>query len=309
MKRKLLPALIVSIAAGLAGCQTLEQNPQMARYGGYGALAGAVAGAVAQHDQRAQGALIGAALGGAAAGAYGHHLDQQEIALRSRTLGAGVSITRQDDRIDVILAGAQFFEPGSATLSPLAIQILNEVARSAQQFPGSRIEVTGYSDGTGTPFENAALSQKRANAASMHLQSQGIDISRLALFNVATPSPNNRAAERRLEIGVRPAPQAESPGRSPASTIRPRYRPVQRVAQAQPHVNVHAPYHYNTNPVKSTLGNGVLQGIAGALQNGPKAGVANGVGTIAREASQQATSAARREVNTVIRDTLFEFNR
>lgn len=49
-----------------------------AKYGGLGALAGALAGAAIGHDNRGKGALIGAAVVGASAAGYGYYADQQE---------------------------------------------------------------------------------------------------------------------------------------------------------------------------------------------------------------------------------------
>jgi hypothetical protein len=49
-----------------------------AKYGGLGALAGAVAGAAIDHNNRGKGALIGAAVGGASAAGYGYYADQQK---------------------------------------------------------------------------------------------------------------------------------------------------------------------------------------------------------------------------------------
>ncbi|MCF5625028.1 cell envelope biogenesis protein OmpA, partial [Pseudomonas syringae] len=86
------PRLIIVAAAVavLSGCAT--PNPydnqgqaqssggmsKTAKYGGLGALAGAVAGAAIDHNHRGKGALIGAAVAGAASAGYGYYADKQE---------------------------------------------------------------------------------------------------------------------------------------------------------------------------------------------------------------------------------------
>ena len=55
-----------------------------AKYGGLGALAGAIAGAAIDHNNRGKGALIGAAAVGAAAAGYGYYADKQEAELRAK---------------------------------------------------------------------------------------------------------------------------------------------------------------------------------------------------------------------------------
>jgi len=319
LKKKLLPALILSITSAIAGYSANSQASNLAEKGVFGALAGAVAGAAIDHNHRLRGASIGGAFGGAVGGTYGNYLDEQEAALRSQTLGAGISMTREQDRINVVLAGEQFFQPGSAQLSPNAINVLNEIANSLRQFPNSRLEITGYSDGVGSPYERAALSQKRANAASMFLQAQGIDISRLTLFNVTDPSPKNRAAERRLEIAINPGQQVAAQRRNPAlgggnpalgGGARQPAQPQYQYAAQQQHTNVYTPtYSAGTNRVRTALGNGLIQGVAGALRNGPAAGLAAGVGSITRSATQETTRAVNQTVNNEIHGAIYDYSR
>ena len=96
----------------LAGCATNNPNENQgsttqssegmsktAKYGGLGALAGAVAGAAISHDNRGKGALIGAAVAGAAGAGYGYYADKQEAELRRCMEGTGVEVERQGDQI------------------------------------------------------------------------------------------------------------------------------------------------------------------------------------------------------------------
>ena len=96
--------IAASTAVLLAGCAS--QNPydnqppssnKTATYGGLGALAGAAAGALINHDNRGKGALIGAAIGGASGAGYGYYADKQEAELRKQMEGSGVQVQRQGD--------------------------------------------------------------------------------------------------------------------------------------------------------------------------------------------------------------------
>ena len=92
-RRLIIVATAVALLSGCASPNPYDGQGQAdsgstgmsktAKYGGLGALAGAVAGAAINHDNRGKGALIGAALGGASAAGYGYYADQQEKKLRA----------------------------------------------------------------------------------------------------------------------------------------------------------------------------------------------------------------------------------
>lgn len=72
--RLTIAAVLVALLSGCASQNPYDNQSQQssggmsktAKYGGLGALAGAVAGAAINHDNRGKGALIGAAVGAAA---------------------------------------------------------------------------------------------------------------------------------------------------------------------------------------------------------------------------------------------------
>ena len=77
--RSMIIATAVALLAGCASPNPYSNQPQnngsggvsnTAKYGGLGALAGAVAGAAIDHGNRGKGALIGAAVVGAGAAGY-----------------------------------------------------------------------------------------------------------------------------------------------------------------------------------------------------------------------------------------------
>ena len=103
-----------------------------AKYGGLGALAGALAGAAINHDNRGKGALIGAAVVGASAAGYGYYADQQEKKLRASMANTGVEVQRQGDQIKLIMPGNITFATDSANIAPSFYQPLNSSGRLAQ---------------------------------------------------------------------------------------------------------------------------------------------------------------------------------
>ena len=97
--------LAASLLSGCASQNPYDQSAQgdtnkTAVYGGLGALAGAAAGALINHDNRGKGALIGAAVGAAAGGGYGYYADKQEEELRRQMQGTGVQVRDPRHRPD-----------------------------------------------------------------------------------------------------------------------------------------------------------------------------------------------------------------
>lgn len=182
------PLIIVATAVALlSGCAS--PNPyndqgqadsgstgmsKTAKYGGLGALAGAVAGVAINHDNRGKGALIGAALGGASAAGYGYYADQQEKKLRASMANTGVEVQRQGDQIKLIMPGNITFATDSANIAPSFYQPLNNLAGSLKEFNQNQIEIVGYTDSTGSRQHNMDLSQRRAQSVATYLTSQGV---------------------------------------------------------------------------------------------------------------------------------------
>ena len=215
--------IAVTAAAMMSGCAS--QNPytdqgqassgvsKTAKYGGLGALAGAVAGAAIDHNHRGKGALIGAAAVGAAAAGYGYYADRQEAALRESMANTGVEVQREGDQIKLIMPGNITFATDSANISPNFYKPLNDLAGSFKQFNQNTIEVVGFTDSTGSRQHNMDLSQRRAQAVSSYLTSQGVDPSRVSARGLGPDQPiasngdaNGRAQNRRVEVNLKPIP-------------------------------------------------------------------------------------------------------
>jgi len=217
--------IVATAVAMLSGCAS--QNPydnqgqaessgglsKTAKYGGIGALVGAVAGAAIDHNNRGKGALIGAAVAGVGAAGYGYYADKQEAALRASMANTGVEVQRQGDQIKLIMPGNITFATDSAAIASSFYSPLNNLAGSLKQYNQNIIEIIGYTDSTGSRQHNMDLSLQRAQSVSTYLTSQGVDASHLTVRGAGPDQPiasnadvNGRAQNRRVEVNLKPIP-------------------------------------------------------------------------------------------------------
>lgn len=220
--RLMIVATAVALLAGCASPNPYSDQGQAdnsggisktAKYGGLGALAGAVAGAAIDHGNRGKGALIGAAVVGAGAAGYGYYADKQEAALRKSMANTGVEVQRNGDQIKLIMPGNITFGTNSSAIAPSFYSPLNNLAGSLKQYNQNMIEIVGYTDSTGGRQHNMDLSQQRAQSVATYLTSQGIDPSHLAVAGLGPDQPiasnadvNGRAQNRRVEVNLKPIP-------------------------------------------------------------------------------------------------------
>lgn len=80
----------------------------------------------------------------------------------------------------------------------------------AGQYPDLQVDVAGHTDWIGTNAYNQALSERRANAVRVYLESKGVDSSRIHTFAYGETRPiapnttaEGRAQNRRAEISTR----------------------------------------------------------------------------------------------------------
>ena len=225
ISRRLIVA--ASAVALLAGCAT--PNPydnqgqgssgtglsKTATYGGLGALAGAVAGAAIDHNNRGKGALIGAAVAGLGAAGYGYYADKQEAALRASMANTGVEVQRQGDNITLVMPGNITFATNSANIAPSFYQPLKQFNNQ------NLIQIVGYTDSTGNYNYNMQLSQQRAQSVATYLTSQGVSGQYLSVKGMGPADPiasnataDGRAQNRRVQVTLAPIPgmQYQQPG-------------------------------------------------------------------------------------------------
>ena len=197
-----------------------------AKYGGLGALAGALAGAAINHDNRGKGALIGAAVVGASAAGYGYYADQQEKKLRASMANTGVEVQRQGDQIKLIMPGNITFATDSANIASSFYEPLNNLAGSLKEFNQNQIEIVGYTDSTGSRQHNMDLSQRRAQSVATYLTSQGVSGANLSARGAGPDNPiasngdvNGRAQNRRVEVNLKAIPGQQYGGQQQQGTV------------------------------------------------------------------------------------------
>ncbi len=204
----------IAFAATLAaGCTTDpytgEQKIANTAIGaGVGSAVGAGIGALAGGGD---GALIGAAAGAAVGSGVGYYMDRQEAQLRARLEGTGVRVVRQGDNLKLIMPGNITFATDSANISPQFYPVLDSVALVLKEFNDTSINVSGFTDSTGSDSYNQLLSERRANSVASYLVQRGVNHNRIQArgFGERYPVASNatamgRAQNRRVEITIRP---------------------------------------------------------------------------------------------------------
>lgn len=215
--RLIVAATAIALLAGCATQNPYDNQPpssnNTAKYGAIGAIAGAAAGALINHDNRGKGALIGAAAAGAAGAGYGYYADKQEAELRRSMQGSGVEVQRQGDNIKLIMPGNITFATDSADIASNFYLPLNNLASSFKQYNQNNIEIVGYTDSTGSYDYNMQLSQRRAQSVANYLQAQGVNAARLTTRGAGPNQPvasnatvEGRSANRRVEVNLTPIP-------------------------------------------------------------------------------------------------------
>ena len=229
-RRLIVAASAVALLAGCASPNPYDNSQgqastgmsKTAKYGGLGALAGALAGAAIDHDNRGKGALIGAAVAGLGAAGYGYYADKQEAELRASMANTGVEVQRQGDNITLVMPGNITFATSSANIAPSFYQPLNNLANSLKQFNNqNQIQIVGYTDSTGNNNYNMQLSQQRAQSVATYLTSQGVSGQYLTVRGAGPADPiasnataDGRAQNRRVQVTLAPIPgmQYQQPG-------------------------------------------------------------------------------------------------
>lgn len=102
------------------------------------------------------------------------------------------------------------FETGSAKLTADSKAQVDNMAAILKAYPAVKIKIGGYTDNTGKPENNLALSDSRAKAVSETLVGLGIAADRLEAegygdqFAIAdNATPEGRAKNRRISVSVR----------------------------------------------------------------------------------------------------------
>jgi outer membrane protein OmpA-like peptidoglycan-associated protein len=178
-----------------------------------GALASVAAGLLSGDDatERRQRALVGAGVGGLAGAAIGNYQDRQERALRDQMAGTGVDVVRDGNNITLNMPSGITFDFDKSNLKPEFYPVLDNVARTLQEYNQTIVEVAGHTDSVGSDAYNQKLSEQRANAVSGYLTSRGLNRDRFIVVGAGETHPvasndseSGRAQNRRVEITLVP---------------------------------------------------------------------------------------------------------
>lgn len=201
---------VILLAACSIDPYTGEQKVSNTGWGaGTGAAVGAASGALIGGDGK--GAAIGAAAGAALGGGIGYYMDRQEAKLRARLEGTGVRVQRQGENLKLIMPSNITFATDSAEINPNFYSVLDSVAIVLNEFNKTSIDVSGFTDSTGSDMYNQELSERRANRVASYLVQSKIQHGRIQArgFGERYPVASNdtetgRSQNRRVEISIRP---------------------------------------------------------------------------------------------------------
>ena len=103
--------------------------------------------------------------------------------------------------------GPIHFATNSSTLDITDKENLDKVARYLRKHTHEKVQITGYTDATGSAAYNKTLSEQRAKSAAQYLTSMGIDGNRISTrgmgatdFVASNETADGRAKNRRIEI-------------------------------------------------------------------------------------------------------------
>ena len=213
---------LVGAVVLLSACTTLdpytqEEKTSSATKGALiGAASGIAIGLMTGDDavERRQYALIGAGVGAIAGGSVGAYMDNQELALRKKLEGTGVSVIRDGDNITLVMPGNVTFATNSSDLRSEFFGVLDSVGLVLKEYDKTVIEVAGHTDSTGSEQHNQALSERRAATVATYLVNRGVLEMRIITIGMGETRPvadnttdAGRALNRRVELTLVPVTQ------------------------------------------------------------------------------------------------------
>lgn len=196
--------MILSAALIFTSCSSWNKTQKGAVVGtAAGGAMGAVIGKASGNT--ALGAIIGAAVGGATGAVIGHKMDKQAEEIKKTVPDAKVE--RVGEGIVVEFSSNVLFGFDKSGLSNEAKTTLDKLVTVLNYYPDTDIEVQGHTDSKGSEAYNMDLSERRANAVSSYLTSEGIAASRVRIngFGESLPKYSNdtnagRIQNRRVEF-------------------------------------------------------------------------------------------------------------
>jgi outer membrane protein OmpA-like peptidoglycan-associated protein len=215
MKRiiSVLGSVVLVLTSVVSSCDSVKNASNTQKGAVIGTVGGAVIGGIIGNNagkggKGALGAVLGGVIGGVAGGVIGNQMDKQAKAINQALPEADVQRVGEGIRL-VLNENAIRFDTNKSTLTPQAQQNLDKLVPILQEYPETNIQIFGYTDSTGTPDYNVALSQKRAETVRWYLVSKGVNSNRFATYGygIADPiatneTPEGRSQNRRVEFAI-----------------------------------------------------------------------------------------------------------
>ena len=149
---------------------------------------------------------LAGALVGAGTGAY---MDIQASKLRQELVGTGVQVQEMNGQVRLIMPSNITFATDSAVFQTSFNRVLDSVAKVINEFSQTKVQVTGYTDNTGTAAINNKLSAERANSVATYLKLRGVASGRVMAAGLGSSNPiatnataAGREQNRRVEISL-----------------------------------------------------------------------------------------------------------
>lgn len=211
MNKNAFGAIALSVALLLSSCGASNTVKGTGVGAGAGGALGAGIGALIGGGKGAAwGAGIGAVVGGGAGAIIGNKMDQQKKELESIN-GAQVESVNDGQAIKVTFESGILFATNSSSLNSASQNALSQFAASLKAHPDTDIQITGYTDNTGSDAINNPLSEKRAQAVYNFLLQQGVAGNRMTSAGMGSANPvasnssvDGRAQNRRVEVYIHP---------------------------------------------------------------------------------------------------------
>jgi len=213
--KKLTILFMAAMMLIMNSCATYTANGALIGTGAGAAVGAGVGALIGKGKGAAIGAAIGGAVGAGTGALIGRHMDKKKAALEAQ-LAEQATIESYTDAnglpgIKVTLNSGILFDTNKAVLKANAKSALASFATQmkSSDMINAAIYAYGHTDSTGTDKVNQPLSEKRAQAVTNYLKTQGIAASRLNAVGMGSTSPvadNSTAAgkaeNRRVEIYV-----------------------------------------------------------------------------------------------------------
>lgn len=197
--RGFTPIAATLIALLLSSCATAGRDTAIGA--GVGGLAGAGVGALVGGKK---GALIGAGVGVLAGGSVGLYLDKQR-----KELEKVAEVKKTENGLLVQMKNDILFDTGKDVVKPEGVTELEKMGDILAKYSDDRVRIEGYTDSTGDPKKNQALSERRADAVKTVIVGRGVQEKQVSIQGLgeANPVADNhtaagRAKNRRVEIHI-----------------------------------------------------------------------------------------------------------